>query len=95
MIDREKVVNALKRCVNGCDSECPYEYDGAVTLEYCRNDLMHDALELLKTQETTLEKDGHHIRCLNCGEYWCDNDKEGNPFPINFCPNCGKRVKWE
>ena len=53
-----------------------------------------DAITILKEQETTLEKDGHRIRCLNCGEYWCDNDKEGNPFPMNFCPNCGKVVKW-
>ena len=53
-----------------------------------------DAITILKEQETTLEKDGHHIRCLNCGEYWCDNDREGNPFPMNFCPNCGKVVKW-
>ena len=51
------------------------------------------AEELLKEQETTLERDGHHIRCLNCGEYWCDNDREGNPFPMNFCPNCGRSVK--
>ena len=51
------------------------------------------AIALLEKQETTLEKDGHHIRCLNCGEYWCDNDAEGNPFPINFCPNCGRSVK--
>jgi hypothetical protein len=54
-----------------------------------------DALELLKEQETTVERDGHHIRCLNCGEYWCDNDREGNPFPMNFCPYCGKAVKRE
>ena len=54
-----------------------------------------NAIGLLKTQETTLEKDGHHIRCLKCGEYWCDNDREGNPFPMNFCPNCGRKVKWE
>lgn len=43
----------------------------------------------LKEQKTTFEKDGHHVRCLNCGEYWCDTDREGNPFPMNFCPNCG------
>ena len=53
-----------------------------------------ELLAVLKEQETTLEKDGHHIRCLNCGEYWCDNDREGNPFPMNFCPNCGRSVKF-
>ena len=48
MTDREKVINALEHCSNGCDIECPYEYPGALTLEYCQNDLMRDALELLK-----------------------------------------------
>ena len=52
-----------------------------------------NAIDPLKEQETTLEKDGNHIRCLNCGEYWCENDREGNLFPMNFCPNCGRRVK--
>ena len=56
---------------------------------------VRDAIELLEKQETTLEKDGHHIRCLSCGEYWCDSDREGNPFPTNFCPNCGKLVLKE
>ncbi len=53
------------------------------------------AEELLKEQETTFEKDGHHVRCLNCGECWCDSDREGDQFPMNFCPNCGRLVKWE
>lgn len=46
-------------------------------------------------QKTTFEKDGHHIRCTSCGEYWCDTDREGDAFPKNFCPACGRRVKLE
>ena len=70
MIDREKVVNALKRCVNGCDSECPYEYGGAVTLEYCRNDLMRDALELLKEHEPRVLQLSE-INKYDC--VWCEH----------------------
>lgn len=51
MSDREKVVNALEHCIDGCFDDCPYEYGGAVTLKYCHSDLMRDALELLKEQE--------------------------------------------
>jgi hypothetical protein len=54
-----------------------------------------DALKLLKEQETTFEKDGHHIRCTSCGNYWCDTDREGDLFPHNYCPYCGRAVKWE
>lgn len=49
----------------------------------------------LKEQETTFEKDGHHIRCVKCNSYWCATDREGNAFPMNYCPECGmKAVKW-
>lgn len=86
MTDVKEVINAL---------EMSYKYsnvDEDNTL--VPQQIVLYTINLLKAQETTLEKDGHHIRCLNCGEYWCDNDREGNPFPINFCPNCGRKVKW-
>lgn len=38
-------------------------------------------------------KDGHHIRCKNCGIYICDKDREGDTYPQNFCPNCGAYMK--
>lgn len=53
------------------------------------------AIVLLREQETTFEKDGHHIRCTSCGNYWCDTDREGNLFPHNYCPYCGRKVKVE
>ncbi len=34
-------------------------------------------------------RDGHHIRCDQCGIYMCDTDREGDKIPNNFCPNCG------
>lgn len=34
-------------------------------------------------------RDGHHIRCDQCGVYMCDTDREGDKIPNNFCPNCG------
>lgn len=97
VIDREKIINALERCINGCDSECPYEYGGAVTLEYCRDDLMRDALELLKEQE--------YARCMNCqfrdfGENEVDSWDicklhRHNTSPDEYCSwFVEKAVKW-
>lgn len=56
MVDRGQIISALERCVNGCDSDCPYEYGGAVTLEYCRADLMRDALTLLKADQSVIDQ---------------------------------------
>ena len=37
--------------------------------------------------------DGHHIRCNKCNEYMCNTDREGDPIPKNFCPNCGADMR--
>lgn len=39
--------------------------------------------------------DGHHIRCNQCGIYFCNTDREGDALPRNFCPNCGSRMECE
>ena len=56
---------------------------------------INSAIALLEERETIFLKDGHHVRCTHCDEYWCDSDREGNQLPMNFCPNCGRKVKWE
>lgn len=38
-------------------------------------------------------RDGHHIRCDQCGVYMCDTDREGDKIPNNFCPNCGMKME--
>lgn len=78
-----------KDCANGCDV-CRGMHQ---TDDYCDLDMLQNVLALLKEQETTFEKDGHHITCKSCGAYWCDRDREGDRYPQNFCPNCGKVVK--
>ena len=38
-------------------------------------------------------RDGHHIRCKECGACFCDKDREGDVYPQNFCPNCGADMR--
>ena len=40
-------------------------------------------------------RDGHHIRCDQCGMYMCDTDREGDRIPTEFCPNCGADMRGE
>ena len=40
-------------------------------------------------------RDGHHIRCDQCGIYMCDTDREGDRIPTEFCPSCGAKMEGE
>jgi len=96
MIDRERVIANLTNCQKCLCDECDLEHASHYIWDCEANyQLINNALELLKEQKTTFMKDGHHIMCKSCGAYWCDRDREGDLYPQNFCPNCGKAAEWE
>jgi len=76
MPDREKVINAIECCIDGClCAECDYE-----GIEGCWNKvLLTDAIALLKEQEAV-------VRCKDCKhggtdsvsypQYWCSAHSE-------------------
>ena len=84
-MDREKVIKGIQECdLNGGRAEnCPYK----------------DILFLLKEQETEWEHlwdapDGTFKgRCKKCG--FVHFFIEGHDSQYNFCPECGRKVKWE
>ena len=39
--------------------------------------------------------DGHHIVCSVCGVGMCRLDREGDPIPMEYCPNCGADMRGE
>ena len=77
MHDREKVINGLEQCNqygSNCNA-CPYydpEDDGGCHAE----ELMYDALKLLKEQEVKMSV------CDKCGLE--------HPADDRYCPRCGK-----
>lgn len=108
MIDREKVLKALKCCAGTDDgktciykataNDCPYEdlcgeYEDAYY--ECTKALAVDVLELLKEHEP-IEPDKEIImdnfscfaEVYHCGK--CGKDVT----ECNYCPNCGRKVKW-
>ena len=67
MIDREKVIDGLDRCNhyndnNHCDG-CPYRKPNGI-LSWCIDDLMVDALALLKADQTYLLEQDKMIKKL-------------------------------
>lgn len=104
MPDREKVINAIECCIDGClCAECDYE-----GIEGCWNKiLLTDALALLKEQEAVEPKQGEWIycedasgqdgyKCSECGffEPWY-YDFENHNFITDYayCPSCGKPMQ--
>lgn len=99
MIDRKKVIRGLEWCIEKpCHPNCPY-----FTAEDCLfTKILPDALALLKEQEegiapiesTRKQKEFADKIGIAVSDFWCGAchfNLVGHP---KFCPNCGKRVKW-
>ena len=96
-MDIEKVIKGLERCTKHDGSECPQcpYYNGE-----CTNDLMVDALSLLKKQEPMrvlsqrecetmpnhFEKKGICPKCHHFVEWYLNR---------SYCGFCGQAVKWD
>ena len=88
MPDINKVVKGLEAHLKGnsrCEG-CPYPNNGL-----CGDKLMAEALALVKAQEPIPVKRidanrNHFIKCGNCNT----NLMSG----MEYCPQCGKAVKW-
>ena len=98
---REKVVQGLELCLKGLSDLCPYKDSDAPG--GCRDALMYDAMMLLKAQEPVkpvpaIDDVGDWL-CGNCYQSVVGKeelDASGFvPVKFNFCPNCGRVVKYE
>ena len=89
MADRETVIYDIERCICHVPDACKdcSKYGGNNAIR-CMEELLADALSLLKAQEPIKPKrDSTGIICGECGKWIYKSDK--------FCSNCGRAVKWE
>ncbi len=99
MPDREQVLQGLKcsqySSKSHCDG-CPYAYDaydGLTGILDCTADLACDALELLKEQEPV--KPEVYWVANEYKFYRCPACKIGWHYKYDYCPKCGRAVKWD
>ena len=102
MADKAKVIKAIEccvvnntRCFDDNDKLCPYF---TTKVYMCEIELLKDALALLKEQEAvepTINEDGEAY-CI-CGENVgiIPNSKSLPSVRLKYCPECGRRMKWE
>ena len=97
MTEREKVIKGLECCSRttaepNCP-DCPYN----VNKLDCSNDMMHDAINLLKALE--LMKARGYVKPIKIEKshgYWCECGWYlGDIGAVNYCANCGKTVIFE
>lgn len=86
LIDADAVIDAIEK------SKTAKAEDGEVFVAKINVLMKIDALPTIQPQTSHWIIDGHHIRCSKCGETMCNTDREGDPIPRNFCPNCGARM---
>lgn len=104
MPDLEKTIRGLIACKKHWCAECLYAMPG---MKCCGRDQMFDdaidAIALLKAQdegvtptESTTEQKKFADRIgFAVSEFWCGAcyfNLVGHP---KFCPNCGRKVKWD
>lgn len=97
---REDVIKGLECCNQGerC-RECPYAKTSYDPEQCIRGYLLFDALSLLKAQEPVEpDVDVDTWICGKCGHTLEHQELVGNNIlfheQYSYCPNCGKRVKW-
>ena len=87
-ISREQAIDALEKWLHGLFGIT--EADGTATIFKTIRQLPPIQPEPKKGKWV---RDGHHIRCNQCGMYMCDTDREGDRIPTEFCPNCGAKME--
>lgn len=101
MSNREKVIKGLECCIAGNCDECEYEKDGCLdNLTTFKSKLKRDVLALLKAQEPVKPVvDIDTWKCGNCGHTLEHQELLGDNVlfheQYNYCPECGRAVKWE
>ena len=72
MSSPEKVISGLTNCLHykGTCLGCLYEHDGP----NCQNDVLDDAIALIKEQEQTIETLKEKLRLLEYGNHDCVQD---------------------
>ena len=96
MVDREKVIDGLKRCSRvekkyGCDL-CKYNRNGDEKNGYdCIAELTHDALRII---EEHLGVKPRKVKAMGQTVIMCGNCNANLLNGMLFCPMCGKDVDW-
>lgn len=93
MDEIEKVIKCLEMCVSNsfeCSLKCPYA--APVSSGFCYDNLMRDALELLKAQQPIEPND--HDPVIYGARYTCGACRHKIYRNENYCHNCGRQVKW-
>ena len=92
MTELEKVIKGFKCCKRKDGNECkvcPYTES-----EYCVEDMVTDALAILKEQEA-VEPIPYHRSDGTIFKYECRQCRT-KIFKMDlFCRRCGRKVKWE
>lgn len=98
-MDGEKVIYDIERCIchvpDAC-RDCSHYGHGEVI--GCMEELLTDALALLKEQEAVepyITGRGETFETAETWWYACGNCHEALDVNDKYCRHCGRSVKWE
>lgn len=55
-------------------------------------DYLRESTKMMERKTGRWIINGHYMTCNKCGICMCNTDREGDPIPKGFCPNCGVKM---
>ena len=97
MPDRDRVIYDIERCICHAPDACRDCSKFNTVGGNCTEDLLSDALALLREQEPVKPKRflGALSDWYHCGVCWADMLDTGDGYRPKYCPQCGRAVKWD
>ena len=96
-MNKEKVIKALELALDKFRGK--YEHFKKTGIVLSPRSPVSDDVELIKSMENALEllKAQEPVKPNFCGYYQCGvcGADIGHSYEANYCPKCGRAVKWE
>ena len=99
-LNRDETIETLRKCLNHV--ECPFEVCGCYLADQhdCKEQLIENVIDLLKEQEAVKPYiDIDEAKCPNCKVKLTRQELLGDDVLFedffDYCPHCGRSVKWE
>lgn len=90
LIYKQDAIDAFDCSISGVPADAVKYVSEYAHKMMCRIGALQSAQPDRKTGRWIIN--GNYMTCNKCGICMCNTDREGDPIPKGFCPNCGVKM---